>query len=436
MTHHPPAQALLASAARPAPGAVSLFELVGGLSAALDLISPQVVDHHLRVAFLASRLAGHMGLPGRDVADTIFAGLLHDVGAFSLQTRLDTLAFETDSVEHAFVGWMLLRRFAPLTGVAGIVRWHHQRFDEADQADANPRTLLLAGLIHIADCLDILLRHAGPACNDPKALRLRLEHGAGQMFAPLAVQAASELLCTTTLAQDAADPAPRLMAGMRALAGPADLHLDVAALVEFSGLMAQVIDFRSRFTATHSRGVAATGRSLALLAGMAPGEAEMLYVAGNLHDIGKLAVPRRLLEKKEPLTDDEFEAIKSHAAHSDAILTRIPGLAPAGLWAARHHERLDGGGYPHRLGADNLDTGSRVLAVADVFTALTEDRPYRAGMTRPQAAGVLGSMAGRKALDPALVALLLDHYDAADTTRASAQDLARQDFLAFSAARP
>jgi len=370
------------------------------------------------------------------VADVIFAGLLHDVGAFSLQTRLDTLAFETDSVEHAFVGWTLLRRFAPFTGVAGVVRWHHQRFDEASQADTDPRTLRLAGLVHIADRLDILLRHAGPACQTPQALRHRLEHDAGQMFDPLAVQAASELLCSTALAEDAAAPAPSLMAGMRALAEPGNLLLDVAALVEFSGLMAQVIDFRSRFTATHSRGVAATGRALALLAGMAPAEAEMLYVAGNLHDIGKLAVPKRLLEKKEPLTDDEFETIKSHAAHSDAILTRIPGLDPAGAWAARHHERLDGGGYPHRLGAENLDTGARVLAVADVFTALTEDRPYRAGMTRPQAAGVLGSMAGRKALDPALVALLLDHYDAADATRASAQNLAHEDFLAFSTARP
>jgi HD-GYP domain-containing protein (c-di-GMP phosphodiesterase class II) len=76
------------------------------------------------------------------------------------------------------------------------------------------------------------------------------------------------------------------------------------------------------------------------------------------------------------------------------------------------------------------------VAVADVFTALTEDRPYRAGMTRPQAAGVLGAMAGRRALDPALVAMLLDNYDEADAVRVQAQELARKDFLAFSAPRP
>lgn len=423
-------------AAAVAPGRVSLFELVGGLSAALDLISPQVVDHHLRVGFLAGSLARHAGLPGADTARVVFAGLLHDVGAFSLQTRLETLAFETDSVEHAAIGSALLHRFAPFAGVAGVVRWHHQRFDEAGLADADPHTLRLAGLVHIADRLDILLRHAGPACPEPGALRRRLEHGAGGMFDPRAVEALADLLCTTPLAEEAARPAQHLREVLRAMAAPRDILLDAPALVDFSGLVAQVIDFRSRFTATHSRGVAATCRTLGALAGMGSAEAEMLYVAGNLHDIGKLAVPRRLLEKKDPLTDEEFTAIKLHAAHSDAILTRIPGLEPAGIWAARHHERLDGCGYPHGLDAGALDTGARVLAVADVFTALTEDRPYRAGMTRPQAAGVLGAMAGRRALDPALVAMLLDNYDEADAVRVQAQELARKDFLAFSAPRP
>ena len=436
MTHHPAPRDSALRTARTVTGRVSLFDLVGGLSAALDLISPQVVDHHLRVGFLAGRLAGHMGLPGADTARVVFAGLLHDVGAFSLQTRLDTLAFETDSVEHAAIGWTLLRRFAPLAGVADVVRWHHQRFDQADAADADLQILRLAGLVHVADRLDILLRGAGPACVPPGVLRQRLEHGAGGMFDPLAVEAAGELLCASALAEEAARPGPALREAMRALAAPRDAMLDAPALVDFSGLVAQIIDFRSRFTATHSRGVAATASALGALAGMAPAEAELLYVAGNLHDLGKLAVPRRLLEKKGPLTDAEFETIKLHAAHSDAILTRIPGLEPAGVWAARHHERLDGGGYPHRLDAGTLDTGARVLAVADVFTALTEDRPYRAGMTRPQAAGVLGALAGRRALDPALVALLLDNYDEADGLRAQAQERARQDFLAFSGARP
>ena len=102
--------------------------------------------------------------------------------------------------------------------------------------------------------------------------------------------------------------------------------------------------------------------------------------AGLLHDIGKLAISNLILDKPGRLTDDEFTTIKEHPAFSLRILERAPCFAPIADLAADHHERIDGTGYPRGLGGEALDMPVRVLAVADVYEALTADRPYRGPM--------------------------------------------------------
>ncbi len=99
--------------------------------------------------------------------------------------------------------------------------------------------------------------------------------------------------------------------------------------------------------------------------------------AGLLHDVGKLAVSNLILDKPGKLTPEEFVQVREHPVHSLRILERAPCFAPIAGLAANHHERLDGRGYPRSLAAAELDLPMRVLAVADVFEALTADRPYR-----------------------------------------------------------
>jgi HD-GYP domain-containing protein (c-di-GMP phosphodiesterase class II) len=102
-------------------------------------------------------------------------------------------------------------------------------------------------------------------------------------------------------------------------------------------------------------------------------------------------------------------------------------------WGALHQERLNGTGYPFRYTADDLPLGARIMAVADVFTGITEDRPYRKGMEREQAVAVLKGMAGRQELDPKLVGMALSHYDDLDGIRAFAQARAVTEYEAFRA---
>lgn len=411
-------------------GSVPLFELVGGLSAAMDLISPQVVDHHARVASIAVRLGRVLGLPARDLADLAFAGLTHDIGAFSLRGRLDALEFETDQVLHAEVSWRLLAKFPGFGRIARVVRHHHLRRDHASAVDEAPDVLDLADVLHVADRAEVRLRRMD-VHPSPEDIMAHMTPRAGTWFAPAHVQALGELAATPEFWREMAATDQR--AFLKQAAAPRDELLDLDKTQHFSRLFSQVIDFRSRFTSTHSRGVADTAGEMLRLAGGDEGDRRRMRVAGDLHDLGKLAVPASILEKPAALTDDEFAVMRGHARHTLSILSAVPGLERIAAWAGNHHERLGGTGYPRGLGDATLDTGSRIMAVADVFTALTEDRPYRDGMDRSRTVEVLASQAGTGVLDRDAVDLLLTHYDELNEVRTRAQERATRDFRIFSA---
>ena len=172
-----------------------------------------------------------------------------------------------------------------------------------------------------------------------------------------------------------------------------------------------MIDFRSRFTATHSSGVAACASALSRLFGLTEMEIGLMEVAGNLHDLGKLAIPNSILNKQGKLTKEEFALMQQHTYFTYLILTTVGGIRNIAEWAAFHHERLDGSGYPFHVDAKKLDVKSRILAVADIFTALAEDRPYRPGMKKEDLLSVLRKGRDNNALDSGVVNVVEKNYD-------------------------
>ena len=111
--------------------------------------------------------------------------------------------------------------------------------------------------------------------------------------------------------------------------------------------------------------------------------------AALLHDIGKLSVPNRILDKPGSLTPDEWAVIKLHPYHTYQILERIPVFGELAFDASAHHERLDGRGYYRNLTGDHLSPPARILAVADQLDALSADRPYRARLPQERVVSIL-----------------------------------------------
>jgi HD-GYP domain-containing protein (c-di-GMP phosphodiesterase class II) len=203
---------------------------------------------------------------------------------------------------------------------------------------------------------------------------------------------------------------------------------DLTGLSHFFGL---IIDTRSRFTATHSSGVASSAMELGAVLGMGACDCSKIRIAGYLHDVGKLTVPEEILLKPGKLSKVELQIVRAHPYYTQRVLERVEGLEDITFWASNHHEKLDGNGYPFGRAADNLSMGSRIIAVADVFTALAEDRPYRAGMNKEESREVFQEMVKEGKLDKEVVTALYDNYETINESRKSAQEKELKDLSDF-----
>jgi HD-GYP domain-containing protein (c-di-GMP phosphodiesterase class II) len=148
------------------------------------------------------------------------------------------------------------------------------------------------------------------------------------------------------------------------------------------------------------------------LLGLDEAQRDDLFHAGLLHDLGKLRVPDEVLDKPGPLNDEERAQVQRHSFETYEMLRRIPGLEQIASWAAYHHEAPNGHGYPFRCKGRELGLESRIVAVADVFQALAQNRPYREGMPLPKILDTLDEITAHGRLDPNLVSLVKHDRDA------------------------
>jgi putative nucleotidyltransferase with HDIG domain len=172
---------------------------------------------------------------------------------------------------------------------------------------------------------------------------------------------------------------------------------------------ADVVDAKSSSTYRHSMGVTEIAEALSLQLGLNQSRRRLVYRAALLHDLGKLRVPNSILDKPGKLNEAEWLVMREHPLLSQQILERISTFAPIARIAGRHHEKLDGTGYPHRLKGDDLSVEDRIVGLADFFGALSEDRPYRKAMPVEQIFAILRDEVPQK-FDPdcfeALVAVV------------------------------
>jgi len=167
------------------------------------------------------------------------------------------------------------------------------------------------------------------------------------------------------------------------------------------------VDNKDRYTRRHSEDVMTHGLEIARRLGLAEADRHTVAVAALLHDVGKIGVPDFVLRKPGDLTDEEFEAVKRHPNIGAAVVAAVPGLEAVLDAVRHHHERWDGMGYPGGLGGEAIPPMARLLAVADAYSAMTADRPYRKGMAAEQARRLLEQGAGTQ-WDPACVLAFLE----------------------------
>jgi putative nucleotidyltransferase with HDIG domain len=257
-----------------------------------------------------------------------------------------------------------------------------------------------ARILGLAQTAEVYARAFGVEAAVSVALERR-----GSWFDPALVDALRALKGDRAFWAEVLGPSPRSrLAGLE----PDDqvLAADDARLDVIAEAFARVIDAKSPYTYRHSEGVAEVAVEIGEVLGFEPTDLRDLRRAALLHDIGKLGVSNLILDKPGRLTEEEVAQVRLHPAYTQQILARVPAFESIVEPASAHHERLDGRGYHLGVPAEWLSPKSRVLAVADVYEALTADRPYRAGLPREEVVGILRREAG-SGLCPASVEAIL-----------------------------
>ena len=396
----------------------NLEELLYMLSDAQDLISPLLSKHHRQVAYLAFRIAEQSGLSEKDQREVFVAALVHDIGALSTNELLTITENEPLlSNNHAFKGAALLEGFRPLSALAKLVKFHHIPWHDGEGLTYESESVpFYSHIIHLADrvCAMVHLPNYNILSQMPRILGY-VEKQNNQLFVPSFVKALKELSTKEYIWLDliCENPISRLSRDDLF----ENLTLDINDTLDYAILFSRLIDFRSRFTASHSAGVANVAEQLAQLIGFSPLECKMMLIAGYLHDVGKLSIDNAILEKPGKLDEEEYNQMRSHTYYTYSMLDKIHSFHLIKIWAAYHHERLDGKGYPFHVDGENIPLGARIMAVADVFTAITENRPYRQGMDRERAIRVLDNMVANGALDLDVINILKNNFDTINDMR-------------------
>lgn len=414
-------------------------EIVSALSHALDMTEGQVEGHGVRCAYIGWSIGRLLGLSTQELGDLYYTLLLKDIGCSSTAARVcelymtDDLSFKKglrnlDDGLPQIMRFLVSRtgpdaglteRFRTLVKIfkeggsiarelvdtrcqrgANIVR--RMRFPETvaqgildldEHWDGGGRPLGKAGSdIHvfsrialIAQVIDIFHSSGGK-----KSAIKEVRHRANRWFDP----EIARLFDVLSQDQDfwATLQTPDLQDYVVSLAPDKNNEpVDDDYLDEIAAAFAEVVDSKSPYTAGHSDRVTIFTDMIAEELGLSAERRRFLKRAALLHDLGKLGVSNQILDKPAKLDEDEWKSMRQHPAQSYLILSRIKAFKELAMIAGDHHERLDGKGYPRGVSGSAIALESRIITVADIFDALTADRPYRAAMPASKAFEIMAS---------------------------------------------
>ncbi len=403
-------------------------ELIQTLAATQDLVAPVVAGHGKRVAVFSSLIAEAMGYAQTELEQLMLTAELHDIGCFalSINEKEDLHSFDVVAPEkHCAVGFILLSQCSLFRDIARTVLHHHARWDATQGKDTKGRPIPMdAYIIHLADRVDILISTKYNVLEIKDRITAAIHEEEGTLFAPEVVRAFDQASARDSFWLQGVHHEYSTRR-LPTTAGP----LDTQQLFEMVDLLTLAIDYKSRFTSTHSSGVAATAVEMGTLAGYR--DTLQLMLAGKLHDLGKLIVPNEIIDKVGPLDENERAIMESHPFYTRTILSHTKGLKEVARIASMHQEKINGEGYPYRPVPEEYDLPARIVAMSDVFTALTEERPYRGAMDMEHALKIMSRMTEELHLDPDLFDILVAHQEQLDQARRKAQEEAEERYRTF-----
>ncbi len=385
---------------------ISNKNVINILRRALNAIDYRLVEHGERVAYVLYKILQEEGtFSQEEMIEMCMVAFLHDIGAYkteeidSLTDKKDLLKFEIKKTQnHSIYGYLFIKNFSPFPQYAEAVLYHHTSYEHLNKIDITYKDLAMK--IFLADRLCLFLALGLSGIDEQLFFEMR-----DKVFSAKYIDLIIELEKKEHISQVLSDG--NYMAEITGLFNKAEYGFD--QLVSFLRMLIYSIDFRSEHTVMHTITTVGISVAIARLLGIEEDELRKIYLGALLHDIGKISTSLLLLEKAGKLTDFEFSMMKDHVVASEYILSGYIDDEILKI-AVRHHEKLNGTGYPHRLKAEELTTSQRILAVADISSALIGKRSYKEPFSEEKTKTILNSMAERNEICPQITALVLEHF--------------------------
>ena len=387
---------------------VNLKEIMMIFINSVDLINPILKHHHRRTAVIAYNLGMTMDLPPERLSNLVLAASLHDIGALTIKdvAMLKLLDVE-DPEPHSKMGQAMLASFKPFEDISKIIRHHHAVYDESLDVP------LESHILHLADRIDILTGEEKLSLNCKHRVMQAVADMKGSTFHPEVVEAFF-MVGEKEYFWFEIDDLAMLDLLDRMDFQRFDIKKNRESLEGLVLTFSRVIDFKSPFTAAHSARVAHVACRLAQAMAMTDEVCWNIKLAAYLHDLGKIAVPSEIIAKKGALTLEEFNRMKSHPYYTYRILKHVSGFEELAEWAGSHHEKKDSSGYPRKPKASEMTVEVELIAYADIFSALSEDRPYRKTLPLEEVMAIIDNefkeIVGNRVY-PVLVVLAEDLYN-------------------------
>lgn len=374
---------------------------------ALDIASNRYYGHSRRTAYIAHSLAKELGLSKFQVENIYYASLIHDIGMSGQMAKYSVeeihYSYELKK-EHCKLGHEIIEKLPLDSSIANSILYHHEEYNGLGLFKLKGEEIPLgAQIIHISDQFELFLLRKYEETGkilDADTIKKELDLLRDIKFKGEHCDALITLLDKEKFWLDLQPQ--NIIQALNTIEPNIDATIDIIGLKSISSAFSILIDSRSPFTYEHSRGIATITRNFAEYLGYPTLEREKLEIAANLHDLGKMAVPNSILEKKGKLTPSEFNNIKAHPYYTKLILKQIEGLEEISEWAGNHHEKLNGSGYPEKLDYTSLSKEDQIIALSDIYQALTEERPYRRGLSSKEVINIMDDMVKKGLLDKEL----------------------------------
>ena len=401
---------------------LDLTDLLYTLSFALDKVEEELLGvetgHGRNVAYLALLMGEEAGFREEELRDFAGCCLLHDnalteyifqeISNSPMSQRVTEKLSDIANAkrpqlnrDHSVVGEQNIHLMPFRTDVANIVLYHHENADGSGALGKTASdTTLKSQILHLADLVDTTSRLTTMTKEEFEKLCEWIQSKEGSLFSKEAV---ALFLKAVTYEKIVYLQEKGVQAFLREELPKKIIDYSDEEVRNIADMFAKIVDYKSEFTQNHSKGVAEKAEIMARYYGFDEEKVLRFYFAGAMHDIGKLAVVNDILEKPGKLTESEFAEMKNHAAATHYILSEIKEISDIVDWAANHHEKLNGKGYPQGLTADELSFEERIMACIDIYQALTEKRPYKDGMSHEKSISILLDMAQKGELDEKIV---------------------------------